>query len=130
MSAVLDGIDAERAAARPIAGAHTIAELVFHLIDVQRLVLARCGGEAAPFVEAESWTDPALSGEEAWTAAVAALLDGEARIAAAARTFDAARLDAPVAEGSDRGVELLLGHLQHDLYHTGQIALLKKALGG
>jgi len=127
LSEVLDGIDLAVATARPIAGAHTIWELVLHLISIQRLVLARCSGERAPFVEEESWSASGPASPDEWCDACACLLDGEEKTAAAARAFTEESLDAPVAKDSDRGVDLLLGHLQHGLYHTGQIALLRKA---
>ena len=37
------------------------------------------------------------------------------------------RLDEPVGEGFSTTYVTLHGLIQHDLYHTGQIAILKKA---
>ena len=39
------------------------------------------------------------------------------------------RLDEPIFEGMSTVYVTLHGVIQHDLYHAGQIAMLKKALG-
>ena len=40
---------------------------------------------------------------------------------------DDARLDEPILEGHEINHTTLHGAVQHDLYHAGQIAILKKA---
>jgi uncharacterized damage-inducible protein DinB len=41
---------------------------------------------------------------------------------------DESRLDEPILEGMSTVYVTLHGVIQHDLYHAGQIAMLKKAL--
>ncbi|MDX1501937.1 MAG: DinB family protein [Thermoanaerobaculia bacterium] len=125
----LDGVDAVLAARRPIGSAHTIGEIVLHLtawIDVAR---RRIAGEAiAALPDEADW--PAAGGEEAaWRTARERLDDAHARLHAAALELDDERLDDPVA-GSDPTVRgQLLGVLQHNVYHAGQIVLLRRAAG-
>src|SRR5215510_2314396 len=68
----LDGVTAEQAAAHPIAGAHSIAELVFHLAATYRLVLRRLRGDGRQLTPEEDW--PAVaSSPESWPEAVRVL---------------------------------------------------------
>ena len=127
---LLDGVTAEQAAERPIAGAHTIWELVLHLAGTYRLVLRRLEGDAAPLTPDEDWPGVPVPTEVGWRAAVADLrtLNGEARRAVAG--FDPSRLDHPlVVEPPYTAWVQFVGLTQHDLYHAGQIALLKRAIG-
>ena len=69
--------------------------------------------------------------EANWMAAVEGLrcLNAEARQAVLG--FDPGRLDAPlVADPAYSAYTQFVGLTQHDLYHAGQIALLKPALAG
>jgi uncharacterized damage-inducible protein DinB len=124
----LDGVTAEQAAARPIAGAHSILELVLHLGATYGLVLRRLDGDGRPLTSAEDWPAPPSSAE-AWGDAVRALQQLHAKLMLAVTGFPEARLDLPlVPESPHSAYTQLIGITQHDLYHAGQIALLKRAL--
>jgi hypothetical protein len=102
---------------------------VLHLAGTYRLVLRRLQGDATPLAPDEDWPTVREATEESWRAAVAALraLNGEARRAVAG--FPAARLDQTlVADPPYTAWVQFVGLTQHDLYHAGQIALLKRAL--
>jgi uncharacterized damage-inducible protein DinB len=43
--------------------------------------------------------------------------------------FSESRLDEPVAEGLSSAYVTLHGVIQHNIYHAGQISMLKKAVG-
>jgi uncharacterized damage-inducible protein DinB len=49
----IDGVTADVARAHPIAGAHSIWELVLHLAATYRLVLRRVDGDASPLTAQE-----------------------------------------------------------------------------
>lgn len=126
---VLAGVTPEQAHARPVPGAHTIWELVLHLGGAYQLVLRRLGGDPAPLANDEDWPPVPAPTAENWRAAVEGLrvLNEEVRRAVAG--FDPARLDGPlVAEPPYPAYVQFIGLTQHDLYHAGQIALLKRAL--
>ena len=128
---LLAGVTPEQASAHPIAGAHSIWELVLHLVGTYRLVLRRLQGDATQLALEEDWPAVPDTTAESWQAAIDALraVNEEARRAVA--RFDAARLDQPlVAEPPYTAYVQFIGLTQHDLYHAGQIALLKRALGG
>lgn len=131
LSEALAGITAAAAGRRPVAGAHSIGELVFHIdfwIDAAR---RRIGGEAVDGLAPEAdWPLASSDGglaEADWKAALAHLEESHRQLHATVLALDETRFDQPVA-GSDPTLRgLLLGLLQHNAYHTGQIVVLAKA---
>jgi uncharacterized damage-inducible protein DinB len=65
-------------------------------------------------------------GDGAWPAALESLERAHARLRESVARFDPQRLEQAPAGGSTAYV-LMHGIVQHDLYHAGQIALLRKA---
>ena len=125
----LEGVSAEQAAAHPIAGAHSILELVLHLCGTYGLVLRRLGGDGRPLTESEDWPAVPEPSDENWRDAVRALRRLNEELRRAVKSFPEERLDQPlVPEVSYTAYTQFIGLTQHDLYHAGQIALLKKAL--
>jgi uncharacterized damage-inducible protein DinB len=133
---LLADVTPRQAAARPIAGAHSIWEIVLHLTAWKREVAARMRGRPAGEPAEGDWPlapRRADATPEAWAAAVDALARAHDDLVSAARAVSSERLHAPVAD--PRSPELgtgvthyvtLHGVAQHDAYHGGQIALLKK----
>ena len=124
---VLADVSAEDAAAHPIAGAHSIWEIVLHMTAGYRLVLRRIRGEHAEFSLEEEWPPvPALS-SAAWRESQRTLEDLNQQLQSAVRTFPVERLSQ--ALGSEYSAYTqFCGAPQHDLYHAGQITILRKAL--
>jgi uncharacterized damage-inducible protein DinB len=124
-------VDATAATARPVDGSHTIHELVWHSafwLDVARQRLA--DEAAAPLAPESDWPADEGAPEERWPAAIAWLEEAHRRLHAAVLVLPDERLDDPVS-GSDPTVRgLLLGVLQHNAYHAGQIILLARATAG
>lgn len=126
---VLDGVTAAEAAAHPIAGAHSIWELVLHMRATCELVLRRVGGESAQLTPDEDWPTAPAATEANWQRDMAAMFASNERLQKAVRAFDVDRLDQPLVKKPTYTAFIqFAGMAQHDLYHTGQIALLKKAL--
>ena len=63
---VLAGVSAEEAAAHPVAGAHSIWEVVLHIIGGYSLVLRRVRGERAQLAPAEEWPPVVDVSPDAW----------------------------------------------------------------
>jgi uncharacterized damage-inducible protein DinB len=125
---VLDGVTADRAAARPIAGAHTIWEIVLHIIAWAEIARARVKGESTgdPTPE-QDWPPVTATDAAAWARALDRLGACHRELAADVRALDDGRLDQKVAN-LDYSIDLLLhGIVEHGTYHGGQIALLKKS---
>ena len=68
--------------------------------------------------------------DEAWEKTLNNLREGNKRLSEAIATVDDARLEEPILEGMRSMYATFHGVVQHDLYHAGQIAILKKASTG
>jgi uncharacterized damage-inducible protein DinB len=127
---LLGGVTAAQAAARPVEGAHSIWELVLHVEAWERVALRRLGGDPAQiFNTAEDWSGVDAGDEDAWRDALRRLGETSAALREAVRRLEDAQLDEPVYPQMSTRYVTLHGVVQHTLYHAGQIALLKKALG-
>ena len=126
---LLAGVTAEQAARRAIQGAHTIWELALHLAAWEDVVRRRLEGEELDLSPQQDW--PAAQGNDgAWQRAVESLELGNRRLRERAAAFPDQRLG-ETAPGMNYSFYVMLhGVIQHDLYHAGQIAILKKALAG
>jgi uncharacterized damage-inducible protein DinB len=125
---LLDGVDAGAAAARPLPGAHSIWEIVLHLAAWHDAVRRRVGGEVVQLDGAEDWPPASGAGEAAWAAACDALSASYRRLYETILTLQDSELERRTP-GKDYALYFMLhGVVQHDLYHAGQIALLKKAI--
>jgi uncharacterized damage-inducible protein DinB len=122
----LDGVSAAGAARRPIGSAHCIAEIVEHLRVTDELVRRRLAGETAG--EEADW--PAADGksEAGWRSAVGRLSATQRALRDAVSRLPEARLHENMPGKEHSYWYELLGILHHDLYHAGQISLLKKGL--
>lgn len=123
------GISAEQAAAHPIADAHSIWELVLHLCGTYDLVLRRLRGDGRQLSEEEDWPPLPATNAENWNASIAELKQLNEEIKQAVKDFPVERLDQPlVPEAPYTAYTQFIGITQHNLYHAGQILILKKAL--
>lgn len=126
---ILKGVTASQAAAHPIAGAHSIWELALHIATWDDAVRRRMGGSAHEPSEAENFPTVRDAGEAAWQRAQAEVRRAHEELVAAVAAMADARLDelVPGKEGAHYTFYYMLhGVVQHEIYHAGQIALLKK----
>ena len=127
---LLADVTAEQAASRPLAGAHSIWEIVLHIKAWQDFATRALAGEPMPtnLPDEEDWPPVLDAGREAWRAAVANVGEANKRLRDAMRKLSDDDLERIVG-GREYNVYFLLhGIVQHGLYHAGQIALQKKAL--
>ena len=120
---LLDGVDEKMAEARPIGGVHSIRELVAHVIAWQEEAARRLRGQGRDLPPAEDWPDA-----KSWTALVERLKRAHDGLVEAAGELEDGALDERLAGRRESAYGLLHGIVQHNLYHAGQIAILKKAL--
>ena len=133
LGTVLNGIDATAAAARPLEGAHSIWEIVLHLTGWTREVANRLEGKGPEPPALGDWPETGPVDEARWDAARADLVSAHEELSTALAQFPPSRLservgrarDAPLGTGVSYR-EMILGALQHDAYHAGQISLLRK----
>jgi uncharacterized damage-inducible protein DinB len=129
LSELLDGVTAEQAAARPIPNAHSIWELVNHIIAWEQIARRRLEGEGQLEIPDEINFPPVTdTSESAWQTSLESLEDSHRSLREGIKKIDDSMLD-EIPPGTSYSIYVLLhGVIQHDLYHAGQIALLKKAM--
>ena len=125
---VLKDVTASQATARPLPGAHNIWDLVLHIAAWEDACRRRLEGDRAELSDSEDWRAITDTDEAAWERVKALLIDGHRRLGAAIASTDESRLNEPILPGMPSVYVTLHGVIQHDLYHAGQIAILKKAL--
>ena len=126
---LIGDITAEQAAARPIAGAHSIWELVLHATSWTEIVRERLIGSAKgePTPE-EDWPPVRDQSAEAWRATVERLKAAHRELAADVSQLDDSMLIGRVPGREHSVLAMIHGVVEHDAYHGGQIAILKRAL--
>jgi len=128
VSEVLAGVTAEQAAAHPVTGAHSIWEIALHICAWERIGRKRIE-EWVPMevTPEEDWPPVPETSEHAWKNALNRLRLNHLALEEMIVRLDETRLQDQVP-GTPYNVYFLIhGVIQHDLYHAGQIALLKKA---
>lgn len=125
---LLDDTSAAVAAARPIAGAHTIWEIAAHIDAWVDIVRRRILGDPCVDVTgADDWPPVADTSDEAWAHLKVALADHQHALLDTVASLPDSALERDVKGHEYTHYVLLHGAAQHMLYHAGQIALLKKA---
>ena len=134
---ILDGITAEQAARKPSADAHSIWEILLHMTGWKREVARRAQGHAAGDPAGGDWPDVGEVSDARWRAAQDEQFRAQREIVELVRDLSDPQLDTKVpgdtAAYIGAGISVratLYGILQHDVYHSGQIALLKRVGGG
>jgi uncharacterized damage-inducible protein DinB len=132
----LEGITAEQAARRPANGAHSIWELVLHAAGWRREVARRATGQPSGEPPEGDWPEIGEPTPARWQAALQALDASHRELAQVVRGMTDQQLLQPTNDPRNpplgTGVsyyELLHGIVQHDAYHSGQIAIARKVMG-
>jgi uncharacterized damage-inducible protein DinB len=134
---VVEGLTVQQAAARPIPGAHSIWEIVLHMTGWVREVRRRLDQGHPRMPDDGDWPEAPHPSEGNWWQSLDELQSAHAELREALQKFPESKLSENVGTASDQslgsGVSyavMLQGLLQHDAYHLGQVALLKRALEG
>jgi uncharacterized damage-inducible protein DinB len=126
---ILDGISAERAAARPIANAHSIWELVGHMAYWEGVAGKRLAGLRAGLEEEGNFPPAPLDATAAdWQKTLDRFHASNKAFREALEKLDSTRLDDLSAAGKRSFYEEAHGLIEHNVYHAGQVALLAKAM--
>ncbi len=127
----LRGVTAAQASWRPARGRHSVWELVVHATYWKYAVRRMLTGERrGAFAEKGSnwFARPAAGASDtrAWKADLARLGDEHRRLMEAVRALRPAALAKKPRGSRYATAQLLYGVASHDVYHTGQIQLLKR----
>jgi uncharacterized damage-inducible protein DinB len=124
---LLGEVDAATAAAHPMGNAHSIWELVLHIEAWDGAGLKRLDGKLAKLKGLENFPLVPSPSAAAWRDAVASAKQTHDTLVDTVSKLKDSRLRDRVPGKPYDFYHLLHGIAQHELYHAGQIALLKKA---
>ncbi len=132
------GVTAKQAALRPDRNRHNIWEQVLHAAYWKYVVHRRLTGEkrGSFAIEGSNWFERPLeagASERAWKGDIALLEDVHRTLRATIADLSPASLNRPVPGTRDRRItpaRLITGIAMHDVYHAGQIGLIKRLLRG
>ena len=125
---LLRSLSPTEAAAHPVASVHSAWEIALHLGVWRDVIRRRLGGEAIDYQHDEDWPQPAEPTEANWQALLEELDRGHRELVETVRRLPLAKLDETVPGKPFNVYFMLHGVAQHDLYHGGQVMLLRKAL--
>jgi hypothetical protein len=123
---VLRDINANQAFKR-LEHTHSIIELVGHMTTWRVFVIKKLEGK----IDYKVGDDQNFPASKDWTNVLNDLFISQDKLLEQLKSFPGPRLSEVVPHGSYRYTffTLLHGIIHHDLYHIGQIALIKKSLG-
>ncbi len=130
------GLTAGAARWRPGTGRHNIWEIAVHAAYWKYVIWRKLAGVARgsfPLKGSNWFTRPAPGAGDvaaSWAADVKLLVDRHRLLREAVEALDPGQLDRPMPRSLYTPVFLVRGVTSHDLYHAGQIQLLKRLQKG
>ena len=124
---LLQDMDAATAAAKPLPNVHSIWELVMHIAAWDEAATRRLAGEKTQPTGVANFPIVPKPTEAAWRKAVAHLNRTHDVLVRKVAALSDSRLGERVPGKKYNFYFMLHGVVQHELYHAGQIAILKKA---
>lgn len=123
---LLNNVSAEQAYSHSISNVHSIWEIVKHLTTWHNAVLRRIEGDASGITAEEDWLPVNDSSDSEWKNSIEALKGSFKSLKYAILNFPLHEIDEKVLNTEQTFYILFHGVIQHDIYHAGQIAFLKK----
>jgi len=122
------GETAAQAERRPARGRHSIRELTVHAAYWKYAVRRRLNRDkrGSFALEGSNWFEG--GGTRSWKDDVRLLMDEHAKLRAAVAAFPQGALDKPVDAKQQTAVYTIRGIAAHDIYHAGQIQLIRKLI--
>ena len=122
------GMAPDEAVWRPARGRHNIQEIVVHAAYWKYIVRRRFTGEGRGSfpLAGSNWFERARPDASQWRADVRLLGEMHTRLREAVAALDPRQLERTPAGSQVNNRAMLAGIIAHDLYHAGQIQLLKR----
>jgi uncharacterized damage-inducible protein DinB len=134
-SAILKGITAAEALAHPLPGAQSIWETLLHITAWTEETASRMNGGESKQPARGDWPPVKGSTQDEWIAAQTDLLNARKALLESIEKSHEESLFLQVSKKGESGhaggatrADTVSGLADHDVYHLGQIALLKKSL--
>jgi uncharacterized damage-inducible protein DinB len=124
---LLEDVNAATATAKPLPKVHSIWELVLHVAVWDAAALRRLSGEKCQPSGLANFPPAQVPSEAAWRKAIAETKRTHETLVETVAALPDSRLGDRVPGKRYDFYHLLHGVVQHELYHAGQIAILRKA---
>ncbi len=130
LMAVLNDADPKNVFKKNSEGTHSTYEILHHLYAWRNLLVRRLNGDTKASIgidSKEDWTPlPAQQTTSTWNALVKKLEQNQKDLIASLGKWKDVELDKDFVGSGTRLRTFLIGHVQHDIYHIGQLALALK----
>ena len=125
---ILRGLTPEQAYSRPIPNAHTVWEIILHMTAWRLFTWHKLNGNHAFDIASPEQDWPPMENDSlpAWEAALTELEKSQQLLLEALDGLSDDKLHETVSDRDYSYYKLLHGIIGHDLYHGGQIVLLRK----
>ena len=126
---ILKEINEDIASQKPN-GQHSMLELLYHMINWRLFTINRLEKSSATVksFEENDWQVLDHQDKSLWQKGIEQLNDTQQRLLNLINTMKDEDLQSPVHERDYENRTLINGIIQHDIYHLGQIAYIKKML--
>lgn len=131
LSEILEGVSAQQATKRVFPNVHNIAELVIHMTNWRIFTLEKLtGGDSYDIIlnSKADWSTINDLTDEGWQEILETLADTQTELLEITSKFPVQRINHIVPGRKYSFYMLLHGIIQHDIYHAGQISILKKMI--
>jgi uncharacterized damage-inducible protein DinB len=132
---ILDQVTFESAYEKPPGSAHTIAEIILHMLSWTEEVIDRLNEKPASLPLSGNWPETGAPDEQKWKMWIDDLKLVNVNLVKTIRDFPEEKWNEPIID--ERGTkpvttykESVEGFIQHQVYHSGQIALLNRMIIG
>jgi len=124
---ILQDIDPQQAFRKPSQNVHSLWEIILHIIAWEKVVLKSLQGAAYTMLHDEDdWPLAKEPSSEAWQATLKVLEETTETLRTLIAAFPETKLHEQVPGQNFTFYMALHGVIHHNLYHAGQIAILKK----
>ena len=126
---ILAHVTFESAYERPLPAAHTVTEIILHMLSWTEEVMDRLNGMAASSTPSSGdWPEPGVPDEQKWQLWIDDLKLANVNLLKIISDFPEEQWPEPTNdtryEQAATYQELVEGFIQHQVYHAGQIAIL------
>lgn len=131
---ILDQVTFESAYER-VGHAHTIAEIILHMVSWTEEVMDRMNEKPASLPVSGNWPHPGDPDENKWQLWIEDFKLVNVNLVKTIQDFPEDKWDDPIIDDRPDATaitykELLYGFIQHQIYHAGQVALLVRVIIG
>jgi len=124
---IINQVTEEAAFWQPTKNAHSIAQIVWHMVYWRQALIKRLEGDVAykPSMKSEdNWSINEKLQNSRWEKIKELLAESQEKLITLLKKQDDSLLDKAYSEKASY-LDVITGIFQHDLYHLGQIAYLK-----